>query len=60
MDDDTPRKAPVHELGMVLDALSVDELEDRIGLLREEIARLEQAIAKKNASRDAADAVFRI
>lgn len=59
MDEDDIRKKPVHEVGMVLDALSIEELNARIALLREEIARLESAIATKTESRSAADAVFR-
>ncbi len=59
MEDDPIRKTPAHEVGMVLDALSVDELEARIALLRAEIARLETAIESKTASRTEADAVFK-
>ncbi len=55
-----PTKAPArHELGQPLDALSVDELSERIELLRAEIARLEAARENKSASRAAADAFFR-
>jgi uncharacterized small protein (DUF1192 family) len=59
MDDDPIRRPPVHEVGMVLDALSVDELEERIGALQTEIERLKAAIAAKTQSRSAADAVFK-
>ncbi|HCO56228.1 MAG TPA: DUF1192 domain-containing protein [Pelagibacterium sp.] len=59
MEDDAPRRMPVHEVGMPLDTLSVDELEDRIEILKAEIVRLETAIQGKTASRDAADAVFK-
>ncbi|SDG76044.1 DUF1192 domain-containing protein [Pelagibacterium luteolum] len=59
MEDDVVRPAPVHQVGMVLDTLSVDELELRIGILKDEIARLEAAIKSKTASRSAADAVFK-
>lgn len=59
MDDDHIAKKPVHEVGMALDALSIDELHARIGLLREEIVRLESAISAKTESRSAADAVFK-
>lgn len=59
MEDDVVRRMPVHEVGMPLEALSVDELQDRIEILKVEIARLETAIETKNASRNAADAVFK-
>lgn len=59
MDDDAPRLAPVYSVGMALDTLSVDELETLIETLKGEIARLHAAIESKNASRDAADAVFK-
>ena len=39
--------------------LSVAELQERIVLLREEIARLEADIAKKQASRSTADQFFK-
>ena len=55
-----PKKAPArHELGQPLDALSLDELSERIELLQAEIARLEAAREKKSASRAAADAFFK-
>ena len=57
--DDEPVKKPVHEVGMVLDTLSVDELEERIILLESEIERLRLAIAHKKDSRSAADSVFK-
>ena len=51
------RKA--HEIGMPLDAMSVEELAERIGLLETEIARLKVAIEAKKKSRDAAAAFFK-
>lgn len=54
------RKAPAkHEIGQPLDTLSVGELDERIGLLHEEIARLETARHAKEASKKAADAFFK-
>jgi len=54
------RKAPLaHEIGQNLDDLSAPELNERIALLRAEIARLEQAIEARSATRSAADAAFR-
>jgi uncharacterized small protein (DUF1192 family) len=58
-DDDRPKKKIAHEIGQELALLSVEELSDRIALLREEIVRLEQAMAKKRASRTTADQFFK-
>lgn len=58
-DDDKPKKPKLHEVGMVLEAMSVEELGDRIVLLEAEIARLRAAIEIKNKSRDAAASVFK-
>ena len=58
-DDDLPKKKIVHEIGQDLSLLSVAELTDRIASMREEIARLEAAMAGKQASRQAADMFFK-
>ena len=58
-DDDRPRKKISHEIGQDLSLLSVEELTERIGLLSSEIERLKEAVAKKRASRDAANSVFK-
>lgn len=58
-DDDRPKKKVSHEIGQDLTLLSVRELEVRIALMREEIARLEANIASKQASRTAADSFFK-
>jgi uncharacterized small protein (DUF1192 family) len=58
-DDDRPKKKIVHEIGQDLAVLSVKELEERIALLKEEIARLESSIAGKQASRTVADQFFK-
>jgi uncharacterized small protein (DUF1192 family) len=58
-DDDLPKKPKAHDLGMVLDAMSVEELTDRIGLLEAEIARLKAAIEMKQKSKSAAASVFK-
>lgn len=57
--DDPPRKPPGHLIGENLDAISVAELEHRIQALESEISRIRDEIAKKLASRNAADAFFR-
>jgi uncharacterized small protein (DUF1192 family) len=58
-DDDRPRKKISHEIGQDLSLLSVEELTERIALLSCEIERLKEAVAKKRASRDAANSVFK-
>ena len=59
-DDDEVKKPKGHEVGMVLDAMSVEELTDRIALLEGEIARLRAAIDSKRKSKSAADAFFKL
>ena len=58
-DDDRPRKKVSHDIGQDLSLLSVEELSARIALLRSEIERLEAASAKKRASKDAANSLFK-
>jgi uncharacterized small protein (DUF1192 family) len=58
-DDDRPKKKIAHEIGQDLTLLSVAELNERIALMREEIARLEADIGRKQSSRSAADMFFK-
>ena len=58
-DDDKPQKKVSHEIGQDLSLLSVDELGERIALLKVEIERLDQAMMKKRASKDAANSFFK-
>ena len=58
-EDLLPKKKPTHEIGQDLSLLSVHELAGRIALLKGEIARLEHAIAAKQASRTVADQFFK-
>jgi uncharacterized small protein (DUF1192 family) len=44
---------------LVLDTLGIEELRDYIGELKDEIARVEADITRKNSHRSAADAFFR-
>jgi uncharacterized small protein (DUF1192 family) len=58
-DDDRPRKKITHEIGQDLSLLSVEELADRIAMLSAEVERLREGVAKKRASKDAADSFFK-
>lgn len=58
-DDDKPRKKISHEIGQDLSLLSVEELTERIALMNAEIERLQQAAARKRASKDAANNFFK-
>lgn len=57
--EELPKKKLVHELGQDLTLLSVGELGERVALLKEEIARLEAEMQRKQASKSAADAFFK-
>lgn len=57
--DELPKKKVSHEMGQDLSLLSVGELAERIGLLKEEIVRLEAEMASKRASKSAADTFFK-
>ena len=57
--DDLPKKKVAHEIGQELSLMSVSELAERIGLLKDEIARLEGEMARKRASQQAADTFFK-
>jgi len=58
-DDEPKKKARAHEIGQDLALLSVGELSERIGVLRDEIARLEGELKTKGATKSAAEALFR-
>ena len=58
-EDDRPKKKITHEIGQDLALLSVNELKERIALLKDEIARLDASIASKQASRSVADTFFK-
>ena len=59
-DEDAPKKKRTHEVGMPIDTMSVDELEERIGLLEGEIERLRQAIAARKMTKDQANSLFKL
>jgi uncharacterized small protein (DUF1192 family) len=58
-DDDRPRRKISHEIGQDLSLLSVEDLTERIALLTGEIERLQTALAKKRASKEAANSFFK-
>ncbi len=58
-DDDKPRKKISHEIGQDLSLLSVEELDQRIALMTSEIDRLQLAVTRKRASKEAADSFFK-
>lgn len=59
-DEEPPRKkkAP-HIIGEELATLSLDELAERIAVLRAEIVRIEEAVRSKQASADVAASFFK-
>lgn len=54
-----PKRVVTHEIGSDLSAISVDELGERIELLRREIGRIEAERDRKRASKAAASAAFK-
>lgn len=59
-DEEPVKKKPLaHEIGQDLATLSIDELTERVEVLRNEILRLEAAIADKRRSHEAASSFFR-
>ncbi len=59
-DEDDARRSVSHQLGERLDDLSVADLDARVALLRDEIARLEAAKAAKQDAAAAAACVLQI
>jgi uncharacterized small protein (DUF1192 family) len=57
-DDETPETL-AHEVGDNIDTLSVEELNERIGQLEAEIARLKEAIAARSKTRSEAESLFK-
>jgi uncharacterized small protein (DUF1192 family) len=58
-EEDVPVRKRTRLERLVLDTLGVEELHDYIGELRQEIARVETDIERKNSHKNAADAFFR-
>ncbi|RYE85082.1 MAG: DUF1192 domain-containing protein [Hyphomicrobiales bacterium] len=59
-DDEPVKKAKAHEVGMPIETMSVEELGERIEMLRAEIVRLEDAIAARQKTKAAADSLFKL
>ena len=58
-DESRKKKTVQHEIGEELSALSLDELDARIALLKNEIHRLEDEKTKKSGLKSAADHFFK-
>ena len=58
-DDDAPIRKRTRLEKLVLDTLGIEELRDYIDELRQEIARVEADITRKQSHRGAAEAFFR-
>jgi uncharacterized small protein (DUF1192 family) len=59
-DELTRPKPGAHEVGQDLSTLSIVEIDERIEVLEREIDRLRDARSRKEASKDAASAFFRL
>jgi uncharacterized small protein (DUF1192 family) len=58
-DDDKQIREVLHEIGQDLSSLSLDDLAERVNMLKTEIKRLEAEISSKGSSRSAAESFFR-
>jgi uncharacterized small protein (DUF1192 family) len=58
-EEDRPKRKIAHDIGQDLTLLSVEELDQRVQLLKDEIARIEVDRKNKQASRSAADTFFK-
>jgi uncharacterized small protein (DUF1192 family) len=59
-EDGRPIKQAAHAVGQDLSLLSEADLDERIGLLHDEIQRIEAEKKKRNATRMAADSFFKL
>ena len=59
-EDRAIRQTIAHRVGEPLDTLSVEDLEERIRLLRSEVERLEAARLAKKAALERAGSLFRL
>jgi len=60
LDDLTPKKPKIYELGQDLYTLSEAELKALIETLQAEIVRVQEALKAKESSRGAAEAAFKL
>jgi uncharacterized small protein (DUF1192 family) len=58
-EEDRPKRKIAHDISQDLTLLSVEELDQRVQLLKDEIARIEADRKNKQASRSAADTFFK-
>lgn len=58
-DEEPPKRKAELVIGEELGRLSIDELQERIGVLEAEIGRVEEALRHKRASQGAAEAFFK-
>ncbi len=59
-EDRSTRQTIAHRVGEPLDTLSVEDLDERIQLLRSEVERLEAARLAKKAALERAGSLFRL
>ncbi|MBY0259300.1 DUF1192 domain-containing protein [Methylobacterium sp.] len=59
-DDGSRHSATAHRIGEPLDTLSVEDLAERVAVLRAEIARIEAARDAKEAALARASSIFRL
>ena len=58
-DEEPKKKLTPHEVGMPIDTMSIDELNERIALLEAEIVRLKDAIAARQKTKSASESLFK-
>ena len=59
MDDDVRQSETLFQIGEDLYGVSVEELNERLGVLKAEISRIEGELTKKSADLSAADLLFK-
>ena len=59
MDDDVRQNETLFQIGEDLYGVSVEELNERLGVLKAEISRIEGELTKKSADLSAADMLFK-